>query len=286
MSNISALDSFRLAGKSVIITGGGGGLCGTLARALGGIGMRVAVLDLREESAQATARAVSGAGGEAVAFGCSVLDEAQLVGVNARIEDRWGRVDCLINGAGGNDPKASTEVEFVDRADPAWKDGPNFLNLDMAGFERAIRLNFMGTVIPTKVFSRGMVERGTGSIVNISSMSAFVPLTKIPAYSAAKASVANFTKWLAVHYAQAGVRVNAIAPGFFIGNQNRALLMDAATGDLTERGRKIIAHTPFGRFGNVTELAGALLFLASEAAAGFVTGVTLPVDGGYLVDNV
>jgi len=280
MSDTSALDSFRLAGKSVIITGGGGGLCGTLARALGGIGMRVAVLDLREESAQATARAVSGAGGEAVAFGCSVLDEAQLVGVNARIEDRWGRVDCLINGAGGNDPKASTEVEFVDRADPAWKDGPNFLNLDMAGFERAMRLNFMGTVIPTKVFSRGMVERGTGSIVNISSMSAFVPLTKIPAYSAAKASVANFTKWLAVHYAQAGVRVNAIAPGFFMTEQLRYLHVDAATGEYTPRAKKVIAHTPMGRYGEPEELVGTVVWLLSDASR-FVSGDVIPIDGGF-----
>ncbi|MGO9307774.1 MAG: SDR family oxidoreductase [Spirochaetia bacterium] len=280
MSDTSAIDSFRLAGKSVIITGGGGGLCGTLARALGGVGMRVAVLDLREESAQATARAVNDAGGEAVAFGCSVLDEAELSGVNARIEDRWGRIDCLINGAGGNDPKASTEVEFVDRADPAWKSGPNFLNLDMAGFERAMRLNFMGTVIPTKVFSRSMVARGAGSIVNISSMSAFVPLTKIPAYSAAKASVANFTKWLAVHYAQAGVRVNALAPGFFMTEQLRYLHIDAATGEYTPRAKKVIAHTPMGRYGEPEELIGTVVWLLSDASR-FVSGDVIPIDGGF-----
>lgn len=280
MGDNSALDSFHLAGRSVIITGGGGALCGTLARALGGIGMRVAVLDLREQAAQQTADSVNAAGGEALAFGCSVLDEAELVGVNARIEDRWGRVDCLINGAGGNDPKGSTEVEFVDRADPTWKSGPNFLNLDMAGFERALRLNFMGTVIPTRVFSRGMVDQGTGSIVNISSMSAFVPLTKIPAYSAAKAAVANFTKWLAVHFAHAGVRVNAIAPGFFMTEQLRFLHIDQATGEYTPRAKKVIAHTPMGRYGEPEELVGTIVWLLSDASR-FVSGDVIPIDGGF-----
>ena len=280
MGDNSALDSFHLAGRSVIITGGGGALCGTLARALGGIGMRVAVLDLREQAAQQTADSVNAAGGEALAFGCSVLDEAELVGVNARIEDRWGRVDCLINGAGGNDPKGSTEVEFVDRADPTWKSGPNFLNLDMAGFERALRLNFMGTVIPTRVFSRGMVDQGTGSIVNISSMSAFVPLTKIPAYSAAKAAVANFTKWLAVHFAHAGVRVNAIAPGFFMTEQLRFLHIDQVTGEYTPRAKKVIAHTPMGRYGEPEELVGTIVWLLSDASR-FVSGDVIPIDGGF-----
>lgn len=280
MSETSALDSFHLAGRSVVITGGGGGLCGTLARALGGIGMRVAVLDLREESAQATARAVNAAGGEALSFGCSVLEEVELVRVNARIEERWGPVDCLINGAGGNDPKGSTEAEFVDRADPSWKSAPHFLNLDMAGFERALRLNLMGTVIPTKVFSRGMVERGNGSIVNISSMSAFVPLTKIPAYSAAKAAVANFTKWLAVHFAHAGVRVNAIAPGFFMTEQLRFLHIDQATGEYTPRAKKVIAHTPMGRYGEPEELVGTIVWLLSDASR-FVSGDVIPIDGGF-----
>jgi len=280
MSETSALDSFHLAGRSVIITGGGGGLCGALARALGGIGMRVAVLDLREQSAQQTAESVNAAGGEALAFGCSVLDEAELGGVNARIEERWGPIDCLINGAGGNDPKGSTEVEFVDRDNPSWKSGPHFLNLDMAGFERALRLNLMGTVIPAKIFSRGMVERGSGSIVNISSMSAFVPLTKIPAYSAAKAAVANFTKWLAVHYAHAGVRVNAIAPGFFMTEQLRFLHIDQATGEYTPRAQKVIAHTPMRRYGEPEELVGTVVWLLSDASR-FVTGDVIPIDGGF-----
>ena len=280
MSEKNALDSFRLAGRSLIITGGGGGLCGALARSLGGIGMRVAVLDLNEQAARQTADAVNAAGGEALAFGCSVLDEAQLAGISARIEEKWGPADCLINGAGGNDPKASTEVEFIEPADPSWKSGPNFLNLDMAGFERAMRLNLMGTVIPTKVFSRGMVEQGRGSIVNISSMSAFVPLTKIPAYSAAKASVANFTKWLAVHYAHTGVRVNALAPGFFMTEQLRFLHIDKATGEYTPRAKKVVAHTPMGRYGEPDELVGTVMWLLSDASR-FITGDVIPIDGGF-----
>ena len=280
MSERSALDSFRLAGRSLVVTGGGGGLCGALARALGGVGMRIAVLDLNQQAAEKTADAVNAAGGEALAFGCSVLDEAELAGVSSRIEEKWGPADCLINGAGGNDPKASTEVEFVDRADPSWKGGPNFLNLDMAGFERALRLNFMGTVIPTKIFSRGMVEQGRGSIVNISSMSAFVPLTKIPAYSAAKASVANFTKWLSVHYAHAGVRVNALAPGFFMTDQLRFLHIDKTTGEYTPRAKKVVAHTPMGRYGEPEELVGTVMWLLSDASR-FVTGDVIPIDGGF-----
>jgi NAD(P)-dependent dehydrogenase (short-subunit alcohol dehydrogenase family) len=171
-------------------------------------------------------------------------------------------------------------VEFVERADQSWKSGPNFLNLDMAGFEKTLRLNLMGTVIPTKVFSRGMVDRGSGSILNISSMSAFVPLTKIPAYSAAKAAVANFTKWLAVHYAHAGVRVNALAPGFFMTEQLRFLHIDQATGEYTPRAKKVIAHTPMGRYGEPEDLVGTVAWLLSDASR-FVTGDVIPIDGGF-----
>jgi NAD(P)-dependent dehydrogenase (short-subunit alcohol dehydrogenase family) len=280
MGRTDAMDVFRLSGRSVVITGGGGGLCGALARALGGIGMRVAVLDLKEQSARQTADAVTAAGGEALAFGCSVLDESELAGVNRQITEKWGAPDCLINGAGGNDPKATTDVEFLETAEPGFLEGANFLNIDMEGFERVLRLNFLGTVIPSKVFSRGMVQRGSGSIVNISSMSAVVPLTKVPAYSAAKAAVANFTKWLAVHYSHAGVRVNAIAPGFFMTEQLRFLHRDQKTGEYTPRAKKVVAHTPMGRYGEPEELVGTVVWLLSDASR-FVTGDLIPIDGGF-----
>ena len=280
MGDEKAREHFPLPKGTVVITGAGGALCGTMARALGAMGLKVAVLDLREDAARKTSEAIGSAGGEALAFGCSVLDEKQLLSVYDAIVAKWGAPDYLVNGAGGNDPKASTEVEYVETSEKGWEKLPHFLNMDMEGFERALRLNFLGTVIPTKVFSRGMLEKGRGSIVNIASMSAVVPLTKTPAYSAAKAAVANFTKWLAVHYSHAGVRVNAIAPGFFMTEQLMFLHKDQKTGEYTPRAKKTLAHTPMGRYGDPEELIGAVAWLLSDASR-FVIGDVIPIDGGF-----
>jgi NAD(P)-dependent dehydrogenase (short-subunit alcohol dehydrogenase family) len=265
---------------TVVITGAGGALCGTMARSLGEIGMRIVALDLKEEAARATADAVIAKGGEALAYGCSVLDEAGLSAVYRHVAERWGPPEYLVNGAGGNDPKASTEVEFLETSGADWERQSHFLNMDMGGFENALRLNFMGTVIPSKVFSSGMVEKGRGAIVNIASMSSVVPLTKIPAYSAGKAAVANFTKWLAVHFSHTGVRVNAIAPGFVMTEQLAFLHRDRATGEYTPRARRTIAHTPMGRYAEPEELVGAVIWLLSDASR-FVTGDVIPIDGGF-----
>ncbi len=271
---------FDLEGRSVAITGAGGALCGTLAAALGSVGMRVAVLDLREDAAARTAAEVEKAGGKALAFGCDVLEEESLSAAYTGIVKEWGAPECLVNGAGGNDPRASTEMEFLEAGTAGWREQPHFLNIDMAGFEKGFRLNFFGTVLPSKIFSQGMLERRAGSIVNFASMSAVVPLTKIPAYSAAKAAVANFTKWLAVHYSHAGVRVNAIAPGFFMTEQLKFLHRDQKTGEYTPRAKRTIAHTPMGRYGEPEELIGSVMWLLSDASR-FVTGDVIPIDGGF-----
>jgi NAD(P)-dependent dehydrogenase (short-subunit alcohol dehydrogenase family) len=275
-----ARDLFPLPRGTVVITGAGGAICGELARALGGIGLRVACLDLRLEAARATADSVVAAGGEALAFGCSVLDEIELGKVSDELNAFWGPPDFLVNGAGGNDPKASTDVETIDTADADWRDRVNFLNMDMEGFERAFRLNFLGTVLPSRVFSLGMIEKGKGAIVNIASMSSVVPLTKVPAYSAAKAAVANFTKWLAVHFSNTGVRVNAIAPGFVMTEQLAFLHRDQATGEYTPRAKKTIAHTPVGRYADPGDLIGCVIWLLSDSSS-FVIGDVIPIDGGF-----
>jgi NAD(P)-dependent dehydrogenase (short-subunit alcohol dehydrogenase family) len=280
MAAMSLSRYFDLEGKSVVITGAGGALCGTLAVALAGVGMRVAVLDLRGDAAERTAAEAQKAGGKAMAFACDVLEESSLLPVRDKLEKEWGAPDCLVNGAGGNDPRASTEVEYVEPDSPGWADQPHFLNMDMTGFDRGFRLNFHGTVLPTRVFSRGMLQRMRGSIVNFASMSAVVPLTKIPAYSAAKAAVANFTKWLAVHYSHAGVRVNAIAPGFIMTEQLRFLHQDQKTGEYTPRAKRTMAHTPMGRYGEPEELVGTVMWLLSDASR-FVTGDVIPIDGGF-----
>lgn len=278
MSN-AHMQHFDLGGKTVVITGGGGALCGAMADALGTMGVKVAVLDLSLQKAETRAQAITRAGGTALAFGCDVLDAAQLRQCCDAVAAAWGSPDLLINGAGGNDPRGTTSVEF---AQPAQADAAaqSFFDLDPAGFRQVFDLNFMGTFLATQSFSRGMVARGKGSIVNISSMSAFMPLTKVAAYSAAKAAVSNFTQWLAVHFSRAGVRVNALAPGFFMTEQLRFLHIDAVTGELLPRARQVIAHTPMGRYGEPDDLIGALVWLLSDASA-FVTGVVVPVDGGF-----
>jgi NAD(P)-dependent dehydrogenase (short-subunit alcohol dehydrogenase family) len=277
--NNAILKRFDLAGRAVVITGGGGALCGAMADALGSMGVKVAVLDISMEKAELRAQAVMKSGGTALAFGCDVLDADQLRQCCEAVASAWGPPDMLINGAGGNDPRGSTSVEFEEAVQER-ATAQSFFELDPAGFRHVFDLNFMGTFLTTQIFSRGMVARGSGSIVNISSMSAFMPLTKVAAYSAAKAAVSNFTQWLAVHFSHVGVRVNALAPGFFMTEQLRFLHIDAATGELLPRARQVIAHTPMGRYGQPDDLVGALVWLLSDASA-FVTGVVVPVDGGF-----
>jgi NAD(P)-dependent dehydrogenase (short-subunit alcohol dehydrogenase family) len=274
------LNHFDLNGKVAAITAGGGDLCGAMAEALGAIGVKVAVLDIDLKKAEARSSAVTGSGGTAQAFRCDVLDRGQVRECYEAVCSLWGPPDFLINGAGGNAPRATTSEEFQSPAgstDPATQ---SFFDLDPTGFRQVFDLNFMGTFLVSQVFSRGMVKKGKGSIVNISSMSALTPLTKVPAYSAAKGAVSNFTQWLAVHFSRTGVRVNALAPGFFMTEQNKFLLVNQKTGGLLPRGEKAIAHTPMGRFGLPEDLIGTLVWLLSDASS-FVTGVVVPVDGGY-----
>jgi NAD(P)-dependent dehydrogenase (short-subunit alcohol dehydrogenase family) len=273
-------DYFSMKGKAGIITGGGGALCGTMARALGALGARVAVLDLDEASARKVAEEIVHDGGTAEAYACNVLDTEQLKEVYAALAGRLGVPDFLINGAGGNNPRGSTTAEFVERETLDSRELKSFFHLEPEGVRETFELNFLGTLLPTQAFTKGMVARGSGSVLNISSMNALTPLTKIPAYSAAKAAVANFTRWLAVHFAHSGVRVNALAPGFFLTEQLRFLHFDRATGQPTERARQVIARTPMGRYGEPKDLLGAVIWLLSDSSS-FVTGTVIPIDGGF-----
>jgi len=271
-----------IEGKTALITGGGGILCSSMAQALAASGARVAVADLREEAAQTAVDTILQAGGQAIAVACNVLERASLDAANQAVEKAFGPVDILVNGAGGNHPKGTTSKEYLMPEDLKAKEENvvTFYDLDPSGIEFVFNLNFLGTLLPSQVFTRGMAEGGGGVVVNISSMNAFTPLTKIPAYSGAKAAVSNFTQWLAVHMSKVGIRVNAIAPGFFLTDQNRALLT-CEDGSLTARGETIVAHTPMGKFGKPSDLIGTLLWLVSDAASGFVTGTVIPVDGGF-----
>ncbi len=271
-----------LAGKVAVVTGGGGVLCSTMAKALAECGAAVAVADLRVENAQAVANEIIAAGGKAMAVGCNVLEKASLDAANAEIEKVFGPVSILINGAGGNHPKGTTAMEHLNPDDllKTDRDFVTFYDLDPSGIEFVFKLNFLGTLLPSQAFTRHMAQARSGVVINISSMNALRPLTKIPAYSAAKAAVSNFTQWMAVHMAKAGIRVNAIAPGFFVTDQNRSLLTNA-DGTPTPRSEKIMSHTPMGHYGEPGDLLGALLWLVSDRAAGFVTGVVVPVDGGF-----
>lgn len=274
--------SVDLAGKVAVVTGGGGILCADMARALAASGAKVAILDLKQEAAETVAAAIRTEGGQAIGLGANVLDRASLQAAADQVKATFGPCDLLINGAGGNHPKGTTTRETMSPEDLTQKD-PNvitFFDLDPDGMRFVFDLNFLGTLLPTQVFAQQMVGRSGCSILNISSMNAFRPLTKIPAYSAAKAAVSNFTQWLAVHLAPMSIRVNAMAPGFFVTNQNRALLF-SPSGEPTERAGKILSHTPMRRFGEATELLGTLLWLASDEASGFVNGVVVPVDGGF-----
>lgn len=266
----------------MVITGGGGALCGTMALALGRLGAKVAVIDLQLSAARDCADRIRAEGGTAEPIACSVLEEADLQRACAEVRERWGPTDLLINGAGGNDPRGSTSVEFVEMADVGRAGAGHFFDLGLDGFRATFDLNVIGTFLPTKVFGAGMVQQGAGSIINIASLNALTPLTKIPAYSAAKAAVANLTRWLAVHFAHTGVRVNALVPGFFMTEQLRFLHVDQRTGELTPRARKAVSHTPMGRYGAPEDLLGAVIWLASDASS-FVTGVARA--GGALGDD-
>lgn len=262
---------FGLSDKTAVITGGGGVLCSQMARALGQMGAKVAVLDILEDKAQQVARQIGQAGGQAIPVKCDVLDRASIEQACQVTLDAFGQVDVLINGAGGNRKEATTSDEL------------SFFDLPVEAIRWVFELNILGTVLPSQVFGKVMADRGQGCIVNISSMSAFQPLTRVAAYSAAKAAVSNFTAWLAVHMAQnysPQIRVNAIAPGFFLTEQNRFLLTDEKTGQLTPRGKQIIDHTPMGRFGQPEDLIGTTIWLLSPAAE-FVHGAVIPVDGGF-----
>ncbi|MBN1895622.1 SDR family oxidoreductase [bacterium] len=269
-----------LKNKNAVITGGAGMIGRSLALALGRCGVRVAILDLNREAAEKTAAEVTGeTRGMLTAAAADVLEKESLERALGAIHESIGELDILINCAGGNAPGATTAAERFEEIHRRSPDD-TFFGLDMAGFRRVFDLNVLGTVLPTLVFAKDMIKRGGGTVVNISSMNAYRPLTRIPAYSAAKASINNFTQWLAVHLAKMNIRVNAIAPGFFLTDQNRYLLQDKKTGEWTERGKKILQATPMGAFGKVEDLQGALLFLVSDLSR-FVTGTVLPVDGGF-----
>ena len=275
--------SVNLRGRTAVVTGGGGVLCSAFSEALAECGAAVAVLDLHEDAAERVADRIRQNGGKAIALGCDVLDKTSLEEANEKVLAEFGVIDILLNGAGGNNPRATTDLETANftlpETDPDAPKPKSFFDLDPEGVSFVFRLNFLGTLLPTQVFAKEM-KSGEGVILNVSSMNAFRPLTKIPAYSAAKSAVSNFTQWLAVHFAPGGIRVNAIAPGFFVTAQNRALLF-REDGEPTERTGKILAATPMKRFGQPEELIGALLYLVDNRASGFVTGVVLPVDGGF-----
>jgi NAD(P)-dependent dehydrogenase (short-subunit alcohol dehydrogenase family) len=260
-----------------VVTGGGGVLCSVMARALAECGAKVAILDLDGKAAEMVAARLRDEG----AFAADVLDRASLEAAAEGVRAAFGPCDLLINGAGGNHPKGTTSKEWLEEGDIQDDTLKTFFDLDPAGIEFVFKLNVLGTVLASQVFGRQMLGRSGCTIINISSMNAYRPLTKIPAYSGAKAAVSNFTQWLAVHFAKVGIRVNALAPGFFLTTQTRGLLYDEATGALTARARKVIDHTPMGRFGEPDELIGTLLWLASDLSSSFVTGVVVPIDGGF-----
>jgi NAD(P)-dependent dehydrogenase (short-subunit alcohol dehydrogenase family) len=270
MDNQTFHNLYNFSDKVAVVTGGAGVLCSSMCRTLAGLGAKVAILDLNPEAAESLAAEICSTGGEAISVACDVLDKPNIESAAQKILEVFGRIDILINGAGGNKPQATATPD------------QSFFDLPAEALRWVFDLNLMGTIIPSQVFGKLMAEHKSGVILNISSMNAFRPLTRIAAYSAAKAGVSNFTQWLAVHMAQnysPNIRVNAIAPGFFVGEQNRHLLLNE-DGSLTARGQSILTHTPMNRFGTPDDLLGATMWLLSPAAA-FVTGIVLPVDGGF-----
>ena len=268
-----------LTGKVAVVTGAGGVLCSDMARALAQCGAKVALLGRTLEPLQAVAEEIKAEGGVAAAYSANVLDRAALEAAAEKIHAELGKCDILINGAGGNNPRATTDKEYYETGDLD-ADTKSFFDLDDEGVQTVFNLNFSGTLMPTQVFAKDMVARKSGNILNISSMNAYIPLTKIPAYSGAKAAISNFTQWLATHFAGSGIRCNAIAPGFLVSNQNRALLFNE-DGTPTARSAKILNGTPTGRFVDADELLGATLFLCDDKSASAITGVVLPVDAGF-----
>lgn len=270
----------ELKDRVCVVTGGAGVIGSAIVRGLAGAGMKSVILDINGELAdKVSSRIKAETGAEVLGLQADVLSRESLEKARETIHGELGRIAYLINGAGGNSPKATTQLEAMDQENKNQWD-KTFFGLEMQGFDWVFDLNFKGTLLPSMVLGKDMVEDGRGAILNISSMNSYKPLTKIPAYSAAKSAVNNFTEWLAVHLAKTGVRVNAIAPGFFLTEQNRFLLVDEKTGEATPRGQKIIANTPMGRYGEVEELQGTVLYLLSDLSA-FVTGIVIPVDGGY-----
>lgn len=271
-----------LSGKVAVVTGGGGVLCSGFAKTLASQGVKVAVLDLNEAAAQAVADEINADGGTAIAVACNVLETQSVQKARDIVNSKLGTCDILLNGAGGNNPKGTTTKETLEKIDLVEHDEniKTFFDLDPEGISFVFNLNFLGTLIPTQVFAKDMAQKNDSCIVMITSMNAYRPLTKIPAYSAAKAAVANFTQFMAVHFAEVGIRVNAIAPGFFSTKQNKTLLWND-DGTPTARTGKILAATPMKRFGEPEELSGALLFLCDKEYSGFVTGTTIAVDGGF-----
>lgn len=273
-------ESLDLSGKVAVITGGAGVICSVMARALAVHGAITVILDLNNEAAVKAAETIEKeTKTPSIGLSANVLDKASLGNALDEVHEKFGTIDILINGAGGNSPAATTKVEKMDGSENE-NLADTFFGLQIEGFDRVFDLNFKGTLIPTMVFGTDLIKKKSGSIVNISSMNSYRPLTKIAAYSAAKAAVNNFTQWLAVHFSKTGVRVNAIAPGFLLTNQNRFLLIDEETGGYTARGRKIIDGTPMERFCQPEELNGTLLFLVSDMSR-FITGIVIPVDGGF-----
>jgi NAD(P)-dependent dehydrogenase (short-subunit alcohol dehydrogenase family) len=269
-----------LNGKVCVITGGAGVLGSAMVKAMASVGIKVAIADINKEVADKVAGEIAGeTGTQVIGVAANVLDKESLEQAKAEINQKLGEIDILVNGAGGNSPQATTKVEQMQEGNLD-NLADTFYGLQMEGFDKVFALNFKGTVLPTMVFTQDMLKRKKGVVLNISSMNSYKPLTKIPAYSAAKSAVNNFTEWLSVHLAKVGIRVNAIAPGFFITHQNRFLVMDEKTGNYSPRGQKIVDNTPMGKFGEPEDLQGATLFLLSDIS-NFITGIVIPVDGGY-----
>ena len=271
-----------LSGKVVVVTGGAGVLCSTFSEALAEAGAAVAILDINLEGAEKVAAKITGAGGSAIAVKTNILEKESLEKARKTVTEKLGSCDILINGAGGNHPSGTTTKDYLEQEDlkSVEEEITTFFDLDAEGIQFVFNLNFLGALLTSQIFAKDMAKKEASTIINVSSMNAFTPLTRIPAYSGAKAAVSNFTQWLAVHLSKVGVRVNALAPGFFETEQNQALLRDE-NGDYSARAKKILGQTPMDRFGEPEELLGTLFWLISPKASGFVTGTVIPIDGGF-----